>query len=87
MNMAKKSRFVETDKGKARVNWYRNGRLGVTYLEIESELPESDILMDTEVEFEYGDIEPDQTKNDVRNMDYDDLKAFIKEIRRVREED
>lgn len=82
-----KDRFVETEKGKARVNWYRNGRLGVTYLEVESELPESDILMDTEVTFDYGDIKPDETKSDVRNMDYDDLKSFVKEIRAIREED
>lgn len=85
--MSTTDRFVQTDKGKARVNWYRGGRLGVTYLEIDSELPESDILMDTEVEFSYGDITPDTEKSDVRNMDYEDLKAFVKKIRMVREED
>lgn len=79
-------RFVETRKGKARVNWYRNGRLGITYTETDTELPESDILKDTEVVFKYGDITPDAEKSDVRNMDYRDLKAFIKKIRAVREE-
>jgi len=81
-------RYVETRQGKARVNWYRNGRLGVTYLE--SSDPNNshhNVLREDQVAFKYGKIEPDEEQMDVREMEYDDLKTHVKMLREMREGD
>ena len=81
-------RYVETRQGKARVNWYRNGRLGVTYLEAND--PKNDhhnVLREDQVAFKYGKIEPDEAPPDIKKMEYDELKAHVRKLRSMREGD
>ena len=81
-------RYVETRQGKARVNWYRDGRMGVTYLE--SSDPNNahhNVLREDEVAFKYGKVEPDEESIDVRKMEYADLKEHVRRLRHMRRGD
>lgn len=78
-------RYVETKHGKGRVNWYRNSKLGVTFLEMGgSDNKFADVLNEEEVDFEYGDIQPEETKEDVREEPDEDLRSRLERLRQER---
>ena len=76
-------RFVETPQGKAQVNWYRNHRLGITYLEIDG--THSKVVREDQVSFDYGDIKMDEKQSDINDMSYEKAKEHVKYLRERRE--
>lgn len=81
----RQERYVHTNLGKAKVNWYREGRLGVSYLET-GHPSDANVLNETQVEFRYGKFPEDEAKADVRKEDTQTLKDRLKALRRdVRE--
>lgn len=77
---------TEEGKGhKVGVNWYRKGRLGISFLtSVGQRASESKVLDESDVEFKYGTLEEQEEKKDVRDEDYDDLRERLKEIRQER---
>lgn len=81
------ARHVETQHGKAKVNWYRNSKLGVSYLELgDSDNKFADVLSEEEVDFKYGEISPEERKKDVRRESDQDLRSRLKKLRQERAE-
>lgn len=79
-------RFVHTRSGKARVNWYRKGQLGVTYVEIGDGIHDCNVLREDQVEFRYGTFPEDESKKDVRKEEYKTLADRLHALRRDRQE-
>lgn len=88
--------FIDVNTGiedkweKAKVNWFRNGKMGITYLEKDND-PGNDLSNVVEVEedtvrFSYGEIGESEQKKDVREEDTSDLKSRLKKLRRERSE-
>ena len=72
-------------EGKARLNWWREGKMGVSYFEdpnsvtiVGHEVLSED---DDRIEFRYGFIEPDEVRSDIRTESFEQLKEALKERR------
>lgn len=86
--------LVKKNNKEAKVNWYRDGKLGLTYLTDKGEKERTstgnvmcDVLREDEVEFKFGEIKPDSKKKDVREeRSVGDLKERLRQIRREAKE-
>jgi len=87
---------VKRSDEKAGVNWFRDGKLGVTYINSETStgLTLTNVLDEDEVEFCYGEVPegtPDKVderiNKDIRKEeDYNSLKERLEKIREERKE-
>lgn len=72
---------------KARVNWYRNGKLGLSYVnEADSPTGFANVRMEKDVEFRYGKIEPQVSRESVKDEDYESLKERLEKLRAERKQ-
>lgn len=79
--------YVHTRAGKARVNWYEDNKLGVTYCDKSgyTKYPVFyNVLREDQVEFRYGDIPKSSEKPDVKKESEETLRERLKRLRRER---
>ena len=96
--MSKKSRIsyvmvtkVKDKPKRAQVNWYRDGKLGVTYVNEKGAKQRTstgnvmcDVIREDQVDFKFGPISKDEEKKDVRKQR--DAGVLRKELKKLRQE-